>query len=66
VNLARKDGMTPLMAAAANGHAHVVDQLIRFESDKLAARKDDGATALHLASKQVRLQQRLFLNNVTR
>jgi ankyrin repeat protein len=48
--MARKDGTTPLMIAAANGHHKLVDLLIKFQPDKLAARKEDGSTALHLAS----------------
>ncbi len=39
VNVERKDGSTPLLIAAANGHHAVVDLLIKWQADKLAARK---------------------------
>ena len=56
VDLPRKDGTTPLIVASANGHFKLVDLLIKYQSDKLAARTTDGATALHLSSSKVHVE----------
>lgn len=45
----KEDGATPLLVAARNGHAHVVERLLRHGADASAAMKS-GWTVLHCAA----------------
>ena len=50
VKQARKDGTTPLIVAAEQGHGEIVALLLDKGADVKQSTTDNGATALHVAA----------------